>query len=60
MGQFSKVVLAIDTAHAVPQRVQDCRPGFGGLNQVYGPNRPNPFMGRVGDYNILLSGGQHE
>ncbi len=31
MGQFSKVLLAIDNA----QRALDCRPGLGGLNQVY-------------------------
>ncbi len=27
----------------------DCRPGLGGLNQVYGPNRPSPYgWGGVG------------
>ncbi len=29
MGQFSKVFLAIDNAHTVPQRALDCRPGLG-------------------------------
>ncbi len=38
MGQFSKVLLAIDNAHTVPQRVMDCGPGLGGLNQVYEHN----------------------
>ncbi len=40
MGQFSKVLLAIDNAHTVPQRALDCGPDLGGLNQVSGPNRP--------------------
>ncbi len=40
MGQFSKVLLAIDKAHTVPQRALDCRPDLGGLNQVYGSIRP--------------------
>ncbi len=31
MGQFSNVQLAIDKVHT---------PGLGGLNQVYGTNRP--------------------
>ncbi len=35
MGQFSKVRLAIDNAHTVLQNALDCRPGLGGLNQVY-------------------------
>ncbi len=33
MGQFSKILLAIDNAHTVPQRVLDCGPGLG-LNKV--------------------------
>ncbi len=40
MGKFSKVLLAIDNAHTVPQRALDCRPGLGGLRQLYGPNCP--------------------
>ncbi len=43
MGQFSKV-LVIDNAHTAPQRAPDCRPGLGGLNQVYGPKRPTPSV----------------
>ncbi len=35
MGKFSKVLLAIDNMHAVPQRALDCGPGLGGLHQVY-------------------------
>ncbi len=35
MGQFIKVLLAIDKLHTVPQRALDFRPGLGGLNQVY-------------------------
>ncbi len=40
MHEFSKVlhVLAIDNAHTVPQRALACRPGLGGLSQVYGKN----------------------
>ncbi len=34
MDQFSKVLIAIYNAHTVPQRVLDCGPGLGGLNQV--------------------------
>ncbi len=30
MGQFSKVLLNIDNAHTVPQRVLDFMPGLGG------------------------------
>ncbi len=29
MGQFSKVLLAIDYAHTVQQRAMDCGPGIG-------------------------------
>ncbi len=39
MGQFSKVLLAIDNAHTISQRALDYGPGLCGLNQVYGPNR---------------------
>ncbi len=43
MGQFSiKSIIAIDSAHTVPQRALDCRPGLGELNHVYGPNHPTP------------------
>ncbi len=38
MVQFSNVLLAIDNAYTVPQRALNCRPGLGGLSQVYGPN----------------------
>ncbi len=34
MGQFSKVLLAIDNAHTIPQRALDSVPHLGGLNQV--------------------------
>ncbi len=40
MGQFSNVLLAIDKAHTVPQRLMDCGPGLGGLNQLNGLNHP--------------------
>ncbi len=33
MGQFSKVLLAIDHVHTVLQRALDCGPGLGGLNK---------------------------
>ncbi len=32
MGQFSKVLLAINSAHTVSQMILDCEPGSGGLN----------------------------
>ncbi len=34
MGQFGKLLLAIDNAHTVSQRALDCRPGICGLNEV--------------------------
>ncbi len=40
MGQFSKVLLAFDNAHTVPQRALDCEPVLGRLNQVYGVTTP--------------------
>ncbi len=42
MYQFIKVLLAVDKVHTVPQMALDCRPG--GLNQVYGSNRPTPYV----------------
>ncbi len=44
MGQFSKVLLAIDNAHTVPQRALDGRPELGGLNHVMGPTVPFPLF----------------
>ncbi len=44
MGHFSNVLLAIYTTHTVQQGALDSRPGLGGLNQGYGPNRPNPSV----------------
>ncbi len=32
MGQFSKVLLAIDIAHTVSQRALDCGPGLGEIH----------------------------
>ncbi len=40
MGQLVIVLLAIDKAQTVPQRDLDCGPGFSGLSQIDGPNRP--------------------
>ncbi len=40
MNLLVNILLAIGKAHTVPHRALDCRPGLGGLNQVYGPNRP--------------------
>ncbi len=40
MGQFNKVLLAIDKVHTVSQRALDCRPDLSGLNKVYAPNCP--------------------
>ncbi len=36
MGQFSKVLLAIDKAYTVPQRTLNCRQCLGGLFELYG------------------------
>ncbi len=44
MGQFGKVLLAIDNAYTVPWRAMDCGLGLGGLNQVYGPKRQTPSV----------------
>ncbi len=44
MGEFSKVLLAIDNAHTVPQRAPDCRPGSGGLTKFMGPTFPLPLF----------------
>ncbi len=44
MGQFSHVLLVVDKVHTVPQNALDCRPGFGVLNQVYGPNHHTPSV----------------
>ncbi len=38
MDQLVNLILAIDKAHTVPERVLDCRPDLGGLNHVDGPN----------------------
>ncbi len=35
MGQFRNVLLVSDKVHTLPERALDCRPGLGGLNQVY-------------------------
>ncbi len=42
MDQPVKALLAINKAQTRHQRVLDCRAVFRGLNQVYGPNLPNP------------------
>ncbi len=34
MGQFSKVLLAIDNVHTSPQKAMDCKPGLGRLKHV--------------------------
>ncbi len=44
MGQFSKVLLAIDNAHTVPQRALNCGPGIGGLTRFMGPTVPLPLF----------------
>ncbi len=40
MEELVNVLLAIDKACTVLQKALDCRPGLGGLNQVYGPHHP--------------------
>ncbi len=44
MGQFSKVLLAIDNAHTVPQSALDCESSLCGFNQVYESNHPIPSV----------------
>ncbi len=44
MGQFNKVLLAIDKAHTVPEKTLDCGPSSGELNQVMGPTVPLPLF----------------
>ncbi len=44
MGQFNEVLLAIDSAHTIPQRALDCGPGLGGLNHIMGPTVPLPLF----------------
>ncbi len=44
MGQFIKVLLAIDNAHSVPHWALDCRPGIGELNKVDWPKYPTPSV----------------
>ncbi len=61
MGQFSKLLLAFDQGHIVPQRAMDCGPELGGLNQVMGPTIPLPRQvnGRhTGDLRINKYGQQ--
>ncbi len=42
------VILTIVKVHAAPQRTVDFRPGLGGLNQVYVPNRhKKPFKEHI-------------
>ncbi len=43
MDQFGTI--AIDNLHTVPQSAMNCRPG--GLNEVYGPNRPTPSINNI-------------
>ncbi len=42
MDQPMNVILTIDKVYTAIQRALYCRPGLGGLSQVYGPNHPNP------------------
>ncbi len=43
MGQFSKVILAIEKVYPVPQRALDCGPGL--VNKVNdGPVKTNEFV----------------
>ncbi len=44
MGQFSKVLLAIDNAHRLPQRALDGELGLAGLNRSV--NTKNTFLQR--------------
>ncbi len=40
MGQLVNVSLTIDNEHTTLQKILNCRPGYGDLNQVYRPNCP--------------------
>ncbi len=54
MNKLVNVILANDETHTPPQRVPDWRPGLGGLNQVYGPNRLIPSAYSIcGKYNTF-------
>ncbi len=53
IGQFSTI--AIDSAHTVPQRVLDYKPGLGRLDQVYRPNHPTPSMSDVSGWGYKAS-----
>ncbi len=44
MGQFIKIILAINTVPMVPKSALDSGPGLGELNQVDGPNHPTPSV----------------
>ncbi len=46
MDQLVNVILAIDKVLTELQSVIDCSSGLGGLNQIYGPNCPNPYTQR--------------
>ncbi len=50
---MENVVFAIDQGHIVPQMAMECRPGVGGLNQVYGPNCPTQAQSICGKYNFF-------
>ncbi len=59
MGQFSKVLLAVDNAQTVTERALDCGTGLGWLKQVVGPTvllplfRPYPLNARM--YHIITN-----
>ncbi len=56
MGQLVNVLLSFDKEHRVPHRALDCGPGFSGLNQVYGANRPTDSVYSIcGKYSNIFT-----
>ncbi len=44
MGQFRQVLLAIDSAHTVPQRALNCRPGNNNKKHFFIKQFNIPFL----------------
>ncbi len=54
MGQFSKVLLAIDKVNTVSQMALDCRSVLGWLDQFSGPNHSTLFRLSVANISTSL------
>ncbi len=44
MNQLVNVLLAVDKANRSPQRALGCGQDLGGLNLVYEPDHPTPYV----------------